>query len=174
MIIMKRKGISPLISATLLIAMSVTISLLVGGWASQFVRQKTQQISEKTTTQLDCSFANLYIKSFTFDCNSNCGAGTQHNVTVEVSNIGQKDISIEKIVILNTTGGILTLTLEDSNGNSPANLSSGDIKSLTNSSTLSCIGFNSSTKIEKVYISDISCPDARDEYDPVSSDFVNC
>ncbi|MCD6558121.1 MAG: hypothetical protein J7K31_03780 [Candidatus Aenigmarchaeota archaeon] len=165
---MSKKGISPLIAATFLIAMSVTISVIVGGWAAEFVRERTDQISQQNKEQLRCSFASLYIKSVTIDCNSDCSAGNTHNITASVRNTGQKKITINKIVIVNTSGSLFSYDV------TPINLSTGDVKSIVNTSTSSCIGINSSSKIDKVYIADTSCPNARDSLDGSDVTFTNC
>ncbi len=164
---MSNKGISPLIAATFLIAMSVTISVIVGGWAAEFVRERTSQISEQNKEQLRCSFASLYIKDVIIDCNGDCSSGT-HNITAEIRNTGQQKITINRIVILNTTGSLFEFDV------TPTNLSTGDIKSVVNTSTSSCIGINSSSKVDKVYIADTSCPNARDSFDGEDVTFSNC
>ncbi len=56
------KGISPLIAAVLLIAITVAIGTLVGGWISTFTKATTDKVSNRTAEAIDCTSANINIE----------------------------------------------------------------------------------------------------------------
>ncbi|MCD6371479.1 MAG: hypothetical protein J7L39_02065 [Candidatus Aenigmarchaeota archaeon] len=53
------KGISPLVSAVLLIAIAVAIGSLFGAWIISFSRTQISILKKQTTSQVDCSNANI-------------------------------------------------------------------------------------------------------------------
>jgi flagellin-like protein len=163
-----KKGISPLISAVLLIAMAVSLSVIVGGWARQVVTERTEDISEQTKTQLDCASTTMYIKDFSLNC-------TSKTITADVKNMNQQQLRIQKLQILNESGSLFTFVMKDDSDNTPVTISAGSIKTLTNNNTIDSVtGFDSESAIDKIFMFDMNCPDARDEYEPKSSDFLSC
>ena len=90
------KGISPLIAAVFLVIMTVVASTLLSGWLSSTASFQSSQIRNNTVTQLQCQYADIYIKNATYNCGLNCTTGTQHTTTVTVVNSGKKSINILK------------------------------------------------------------------------------
>lgn len=80
------KGISPLVAAVLLIAVTMTIAGLLAYWASSFVRERVEQWEEEAPVA-ECTFANFKIE----DC-TNDGLG---NITLILNNI--KNIELKNI-----------------------------------------------------------------------------
>ena len=76
-----RKAVSPLIATVILIAMTVALSTLIGGWVSQMARDRSDQITNQSETQLACSYGDVYIEDVTYDCADN-------NLTLVVRNTG--------------------------------------------------------------------------------------
>jgi flagellin-like protein len=58
-----RKGISPLVAAVLLIAVTMTIAGLLAYWAASFVRTSLPETNE---TEAECRFADFNIYSCTY------------------------------------------------------------------------------------------------------------
>lgn len=58
-----RKGVSPLVAAVLLIAVTMTLAGLLAYWAASFVRTS---LPETNTTEAECRFASFKIYSCTY------------------------------------------------------------------------------------------------------------
>ncbi len=58
----RKKGISPLIAAVLLIAFTVAIATLIAGWFSTLARTTTSAVTNKTALAVDCSSASINIR----------------------------------------------------------------------------------------------------------------
>ena len=63
------KGISPLVAAVLLIAVTMTIAGVLAYWASSFVREGLPELNETQKVQL-CSGADFGIFSSSYDANT--------------------------------------------------------------------------------------------------------
>jgi flagellin-like protein len=95
------KGISPLIAAVLLIAFTITIAILIVSWGSSFVTQTTSGIGNKSTELIDCSGAAIEIDSVYVASNA---------TTIIIRNVGIKAVSVTSVAVMNTTGGIATVS----------------------------------------------------------------
>ena len=92
------KGISPLLAAVLLIAVTVAIATLVMGWISTVTRTTQVAVSNKTTEAVNCASAAVVIG----DVYINTAAGT---ATVIVRNSGQSDdLTIASAILVNVSG----------------------------------------------------------------------
>ncbi len=99
------KGISPLIAAVLLIAITVAIGTLIGGWFSTFTRTTTDRVSNRTTEAVDCTSANIHIEEV-FVLAGGIVNGTAKAV---VKNVGfSEDMVIKDAVLYNRTGSNFT------------------------------------------------------------------
>jgi flagellin-like protein len=58
----RKKGISPLLAAVLLIAVTVSIGTLVMGWLGTIMRSTQTEVSNTTTEAVDCSSAGIIIE----------------------------------------------------------------------------------------------------------------
>jgi len=81
---MKRKGISPLIAAVLLIAFTMAVAAILTAWVTTFTQETTSDVGNKTQEQISCSFAGVTIYDAVWD-----GSDT---LTVSVSNTGTRDL----------------------------------------------------------------------------------
>lgn len=63
------KGISPLVAAVLLIAVTMTIAGMLAYWASSFVRTQTEQFENQTLTT-ECNFAGFKIYGCSYNSTS--------------------------------------------------------------------------------------------------------
>jgi flagellin-like protein len=162
------KGISPLLSAVLLIAIVVSMSLIVGQWSSALSQQRSSQISNQTEQRLSCQFANLYVKNVTFFCNNNCLATIRHTINISVVNSGKRSVQIESFALRNTTGNISIFRL-----NETKDLQAGSTFTSTNVTFDSCVPFNNT--IDRVIVSSINCPaNAYDSFPGSSVAYAGC
>ncbi|MBI4174294.1 MAG: hypothetical protein HY517_01505 [Candidatus Aenigmarchaeota archaeon] len=162
------KGISPLIAAVFLVIMTVVASTLLSGWLSSTATFESGRIRNSTIIQLQCQYADLYIKNATYNCGLNCTTGTQHTTQVTVVNSGKKSINIDRLHIRNTTGIVTSLLL-----NETKTVSVGDALTITNTTRATCTGINNS--IEVISVSSIECPaNAYDSLDSKDLVYVSC
>ncbi len=95
------KGISPLLAAVLLIAITVALATLIMGWMSTITRTSQVKVENKTLQAIDCSAAGVSIQEVYITAGN--GTGT---ASVVVMNTGQSnDLIIQSAQMLNTTGG---------------------------------------------------------------------
>jgi flagellin-like protein len=97
------KGISPIIAAVLLIAITVAISTVVAGWFSTFTRSTTDQVTNRTAFAIDCTSANINIEDVYVT------AGTNSAARAILKNTGFADnLVIQGAILYNTTGNNFT------------------------------------------------------------------
>ena len=162
------KGVSSLIAAVLLVLITITASVFLSGWLSSTSSGEATRIRNNTNTQLQCQYADIYIKNVTYDCGGNCTTGTQHTTTVTVVNSGKKSVSINSIYAMNTTGVVTALNL-----NETKIISVSDALTVSNTTRATCSGINGS--LELVTISSLSCPaTAYDSADSGRIVYTNC
>lgn len=82
---MKMKGISPLVAAVLLIAVTMTIAGALAFWASSFVQERTDAFANQSVAN-ECSFAQIDVYSCSYDVNNS-------RVNLILNNIGRVDMS---------------------------------------------------------------------------------
>jgi len=115
------KGISPLLAAILLIAVTVSIATLVMGWVSTVVRGSQATVENRTTEAVNCASAGISIDDVYVT------AGSSGTARVIVRNSGQADdLAIQSADIYNRTGdrfGSDGLTLTDFDRGEVATLS---------------------------------------------------
>jgi flagellin-like protein len=83
------KGISPLVAAVLLIAVTMTIAGVLAYWASGFVQQQTALFSNETVAT-ECNFAKFRI----YSCNYN---STSQRLNLLLENNGA--VNLKNIVV---------------------------------------------------------------------------
>jgi len=89
-----KKGVSPLIAAVLLIAFTVSVSMIIMGWFSTFTRTATANISATTTEAIGCNAASINIEHV-------------YDGKIIVKNTGFKDLNVVGMIV-NSTGGTCT------------------------------------------------------------------
>ncbi len=116
------KGISPLLAAVLLIAITVALATLIMGWMSTITRTSQVKVENKTIQAIDCSAGGISIKEVYITAGA-----TTASANVVVSNTGQTDdLQITTAQLLNITGSNFTAT------NVPiTDFDKGDIETLT-------------------------------------------
>ncbi|MBS3051488.1 MAG: hypothetical protein J4400_05055 [Candidatus Aenigmarchaeota archaeon] len=154
------KGISPLIAAVFLVIITVVASIFLSSWLSTTSTLQAGKIRNNTLTQLQCQYADIFIKNATYDCGLNCTTGTQHTTTLTVVNSGKRNINIDRLHIRNSTGFVTSLLL-----NETKTITVGNSLSITNTTRATCTGINNS--IEVIEVSSIEC--ASTAYDSLDS-----
>ena len=110
------KGISPLVAAVLLIAVTMTIAGALAYWASTFVSGQTALFSNQTIAS-DCQFLKYQVYACSYD-----SAQTQLNLIL--NNIGTVDLRNATVFFIYSNNSIVNRNLEDS-------VASGELKSFT-------------------------------------------
>lgn len=107
----KRKGVSPIIAAVLLVAVSLGVVGVFSGWAPQLVQSLTESTSNTTEHRIDCDRSSLEIMSATYDSG---------DTIVTVRNRGRTDLS-------NVT--VIGFTNEQLDGQDSNNIPQGAVES---------------------------------------------
>jgi flagellin-like protein len=121
------KGVSPLIAAVMLIAFVVTVSMVVMGWFSTFVRGVTQNVSESGQEAVGCATAAIELDHVYVNTVSN-------TTQFIVKNIGGITLTVKGLIV-NTTGVACI-------NNTGVSVPSGGVETLY---FTDCKGINSST-----------------------------
>ena len=124
---MYMKGISPLIAAVLLIAITMTIAGVLAFWASTFVKTGLEQSSNQTVAT-ECNFGNFIVNSCRYD-------STATKLTLILDNIGTVNLGNITAYTIYDDGSVNATRLDG------GNLESGSLKSF--SATGIAPGFNS-------------------------------
>jgi FlaG/FlaF family flagellin (archaellin) len=95
------KGLSPLISTVLLIAISLTIVSIIMGWATTLVREQTGAIGNRTGEAVECTGADIYIEDVYLNLRTN-------ESRVHVRNSGQINLEIKSSSLSNDRGVMAT------------------------------------------------------------------
>lgn len=100
-----KKGVSPLIATVMLIAFTLSIASLLGGWYTSTVKTETKEISKLSSEIINYTKGLLDIVSVTCD-------STNSKLNVVVNNLGTIELynfsvfaKINNTLYLNTTGG---------------------------------------------------------------------
>jgi len=137
------KGISPLIAAVLLIAFTVSISMIVMGWFGTFTRTTTTNITETSKTAVSCATASIEIDHVYVD-------NTANITKFVVENTGQVNLTVNALIV-NTTGGMCI-------NNSDTPVGAGKMATISMSN---CTGITNTT-FSKALVT-TSCPGITDE-----------
>jgi flagellin-like protein len=86
------KGISPLVAAVLLIAVTMTIAGVLAYWATNFFRTETTALQQNQSLIRECTAANMRVYSCSYDVNNtrmslileNNGATTLRDIVVQI------------------------------------------------------------------------------------------
>lgn len=98
---MSRKGISPIISAVLLIAVSLAVVGIFSGWAPQLTQEITESTGNQTMETIACNEASMQIRSAYYD---------SENLTVTMRNDGSEDLPDISMVAFDANEQIINQT----------------------------------------------------------------
>lgn len=142
---MKRKGISPLIAAVLLIAFTMAVAAILTAWVTTFTQETTSEVGQSGSEQIACSFAGLSI----YDAVYNDG---DDSLTVAVANTGTRDLSDGVSIVLSYADG----TVESTN---ITGLNTGEVQS----KTFESIGIDTTAELSEVRAASTGCPQVTDQ-----------
>lgn len=118
------KGVSPLIAAVLLLAFTISISMIVMGWLSSFTRVTTENVTYSSTQAISCSSASISIERVYI---------TGTSAVIIVKNDGFSNLNVTGMIV-NSTGGTCS--------SSATYITAGNLTSLA---LTECYGITAST-----------------------------
>lgn len=161
----REKGLSQVITTTLLILIAITVSILVSAWLSSLTKTETGGIQNRTQVRLSCERGYLTITSVYYNCSNDCSADINHTITLNIRNTGEIKLSLDKIYVINKTGTTYTLIPN------VTSLDISEIKTIGNVSRDSCGGFNKT--IDEIMIT-TGCSNVYDTFPGVDIVYQNC
>lgn len=106
-----RKGISPLVAAVLLIAVTMTIAGVLAYWATTFVKTQTTTFQNESVAS-ECSFANLVVHSCSYSTNAS-------QIALILDNVGRIELKDMVAQVVYSNNSVADHRL---NGTLPGNL----------------------------------------------------
>lgn len=94
---MVMKGISPLVAAVLLIAVTMTIAGVLAYWATQFVSGRVEAFSNQTIST-ECNFGNFVVDA----CSYSSASGKMTFILDNIGTVGLSNITVFVIYPDNT------------------------------------------------------------------------
>lgn len=150
------KAVSNLVTAALLIIITLAIATIISGWVLTFSHQRAGAIENQTEKKLNCVYASMYIYNASYQGNCNCSAG-EHNLTITIKNNGNINLDFSKAYIVTATGDSYVFTFDRTT------VEVGEIKSFINKTlqgdpSYNCTPFNETSKIDHIEITSLTCP----------------
>lgn len=162
------KGISSLLSAVLVIGITIALGILVSGWIINLSAKSAGTIKNQTTSRLECQYGGLYLKAAVYECNNTCFTGIPYRLNLTLQNTGSIKLYATKSYTKLTNGQTYTLSAPLVE----VNASSIITASFNSTSTSGCTTNNT---LERVMVSSDNCPETA--YDSIPYDlitFSNC
>ena len=141
------KAISPLISAVLLIAFTVTVGAIISGWLTSFTRESSETVGEHAEEQITCVYAGIDLRDITYNTSSNL-------ITGIIKNTGNVDLYDVDVQTFYTNASSVDHQLN-------LNISAGDEVSFSISS-----GCSSVSEIKFIRVRSTTCPNIDDKAEP--------
>jgi len=135
---MRRKGISPLIAAVLLIAFTMAVASLFAQWAPQLIKNAQGDTAERATTIQDCSGVSISILD-----GANATAATVQQETGQTA-VGNVSVTWQ----YDSGSPVQTYTQINSNrglGNAYDNTGNGNTLTQVTATPVSCEGASAAT-----------------------------
>jgi hypothetical protein len=92
---MPLKGISPLISIVLLVALAVAVGAIISTWLFGFTQKQTTTVGERAEESIICSYASLLLSNVKY-CNG--------RISGQIENTGDISLLIKKLLIIYSNG----------------------------------------------------------------------
>jgi len=151
---MKRKGISPLIAAVLLIAFTMAVAAILTAWVTTFTEDTADTVGEEGEQQVSCAFAGLSIYDATV-------IEADEELVVSVANTGTMEFQEDVVVTaFYADGGTATETMFDDE----ETMASGSVEDFT-------VGLEADTTaddIDRVRVASAECQDVDDETENIN------
>ncbi|MFC2142988.1 LamG domain-containing protein [Candidatus Aenigmatarchaeota archaeon] len=104
-----KKGVSPLVSGTMFILITVIIATLVAGWLTTVSNERSSELQNTTQEKLRCQNADLFINKLYYDCNMNCFTGIPYKIDANMRNSGSLLLQFSKLNLIFNNGNIIRL-----------------------------------------------------------------
>lgn len=155
----KQKAISPLIATVLLIAFTMTVATILANWVTTFTKGQTEEVGEKSTVRIKCSFGSLDIDTAKYN-------NTNTRLVVVLKNMaGDTDLQNVTFNIILQNSSSYTYPASCNCGDEI--LYRGETKAYSNSS------IQEGCNIAKLVVT-TNCADAKDEISSSKIDFSAC
>ncbi|MCJ7429388.1 MAG: hypothetical protein MUP66_03270 [Candidatus Nanohaloarchaeota archaeon QJJ-5] len=142
---MKRKGISPLIGAVLLIAFTMAVAAILTAWVTTFTQDTADTVGNESERLVECSYAGLSIYDAVL---------SGEDVTISVANTGTVPVGDVTVITFLDNGSVIDSEI--------TGLDTGDVQEITMSG--GGIGSSdSNVDIDRVRITSEDCPEVSDE-----------
>lgn len=93
-------GLNPLIGGIVLIGVTLTMAVLVGGWLTSVSESKSSFIVNKTRTQLTCQYAGIHVSNVTYECSSpSCFSGVPYKINATIENTGSSAVQLSGLYL---------------------------------------------------------------------------
>jgi len=102
---MNRKGISPILAAVLLFAVTVSIVGIFANFAPNLIGTVTSGTEQQASSQIKCEGAGISFEGINYDTD-----GTPENVTVNVRNTGESELNNLTVAVFNEDNEVLNQT----------------------------------------------------------------
>jgi len=162
------KGFEPLIATVVLIIIAVAVAATIANWQAWFLPSYSEQLSNTSLSQLQCTRAGLMLDNVTYNCSNLClpggPTGPNHTLVAKIRNTGDISLPLYKILLENTTGGIFEFNLNTT-------LALDQIYQFTNTSSTECQSINHSISRISVVT---ACPSMPSIFDGSIITWINC
>ena len=138
---MRRKGISPLIAAVLLIAFTMSVAAMLTAWVTTFTEERTSSVSNRSEQVFQCSYGGLSIYDAIYHSDSN-------ETDITVANTGTFDFKNVTVHVFDDGGSVINKGYIDT-------LSTADVKTIS-------IDTDVETKPARVRAISKNCPKVSD------------
>lgn len=104
-----KKGISPLLSGTMFILITVVVATIVAGWLTVLSKDRSDALQNSTDQRLRCEYADLFAQRVSYDCNANCFTGVPYTMNATIKNGGSVKIEFYEANLVYNDGSIVKL-----------------------------------------------------------------
>lgn len=141
---MKRKGISPLIGAVLLIAFTMAVAAILTAWVTTFTQDTADTVGNESERLVECSYAGISIYDAVVDTSEN-------DLTLSVANTGTVELGQVTVIVFLDNGSVVD------DQDAIQSLGTGAVQEVSITS-----GFDSND-LDRVRITSADCPEVSDE-----------
>ncbi|MBI2583577.1 MAG: hypothetical protein HYW25_02830 [Candidatus Aenigmarchaeota archaeon] len=158
------KGITPIVSVILLIAMAASAAAMIAAWQGSFLSDYIGDIDRESKLRLLCNSASILAEAASFDCNNDCSEGVIHTFTADVKNTGEASLELNKVFLVLKDGNLLEMPLQQT-------IAPGQSRTVAIETEKSCTGVAQNV-VEAAIPTQCSAVAARISGDEI--EWVNC
>ncbi|OYT42467.1 MAG: hypothetical protein B6U88_03295 [Candidatus Aenigmarchaeota archaeon ex4484_56] len=87
-----KKGVSPFIAVVLLVAFTLSVAAIFGGWITSFSKSTSQTVEERSSERIECAYGGIALNNLIYNSTSGNLTGTIENT--DVITLGDIDLEI--------------------------------------------------------------------------------